>query len=142
MHYRRTIPIEFNHCDPAGIVFYARYFEMTNSVCENFFADLVGRSYARIMAEGDGLPTVRLEAEFRAPSRLGDRLDFALQVTGIGRSSLDVTITAGAEGGGEDRLTVRKRLVWIGPDKRSAPWPDAIRARIEPMLSPAAGGAG
>ena len=46
MSYRRTIPVEFNHCDPAGIVFYARYFEMTNSVCENFFAEVVRRSYA------------------------------------------------------------------------------------------------
>ncbi|MFD1807906.1 hypothetical protein ACFSHQ_06310 [Gemmobacter lanyuensis] len=36
MIYRRPIQIEFNHCDPAGIVFYPRYFEMTNSVIENF----------------------------------------------------------------------------------------------------------
>ena len=42
MTYTRHIRIEFNHCDPAGIVFYPRYFEMTNSVVENFFADVVG----------------------------------------------------------------------------------------------------
>ena len=41
MLYHRLYPIEFNHCDPAGIVFYPRYFEMTNSVVENFFADEV-----------------------------------------------------------------------------------------------------
>ena len=28
MLYHRLYPIEFNHCDPAGIVFYPRYFEM------------------------------------------------------------------------------------------------------------------
>ncbi len=79
MTYRRTIPVEFNHCDPAGIVFYPRYFEMTNSVVENFFAEVVGRSYARIsMQDRNGVPTVRLEATFRRPSRLGDRLAFML----------------------------------------------------------------
>jgi 4-hydroxybenzoyl-CoA thioesterase len=31
MLYHRLYPIEFNHCDPAGIVFYPRYFEMTMS---------------------------------------------------------------------------------------------------------------
>ena len=46
MTYTRTVPIEFNHCDPAGIVFYPRYFEMTNSVVENFFPDEVGHSFA------------------------------------------------------------------------------------------------
>ena len=25
MSYRRTIPVEFNHCDPAGIVYFPRY---------------------------------------------------------------------------------------------------------------------
>ena len=53
MSYTRLIQIEFNHCDPAGIVFYPRYFEMTNSVVENFFADVVGRSFAQ-MHSGQG----------------------------------------------------------------------------------------
>ena len=78
MSYTRSIPVEFNHCDPAGIVFYPRYFEMTNSVVENFFADEGGHSFARMMAEGQGVPTARLETTFHAPSRLGDRLDFTL----------------------------------------------------------------
>lgn len=129
MPYVRTIQIEFNHCDPAGIVFYARYFEMTNSVCENFFADVVGWPYARIIAEGNGIPTVRLASSFRAPSRLGDRVDFALRVTALGRSSVDVAITASC--GGETRVDVEKRLVWLGTDHRAAPWPDEIRSALE-----------
>lgn len=48
--YERLIQIEFNHCDPAGIVFYPRYFEMVNSVIENFFAD-VGRALIRCHAQ-------------------------------------------------------------------------------------------
>ena len=29
----------FRHCDPAGIVFFPRYFEMINDCVEYFFAD-------------------------------------------------------------------------------------------------------
>lgn len=128
MTYTRTIPIEFNWCDPAGIVFYARYFEMTNSVCETFFADRIGRSYARIIADGDGIPTGRISATFRAPSRLGDRLEVTLAVKRVGRASLDLTLTAMCAR--ELRAEFAKTLIWIGPDKRAAPWPDDIRARL------------
>ena len=129
MAYDKTIPIEFNHCDPAGIVFYPRYFEMTNSVCENFFADVVGRSYARMVADGNGIPTVRLDATFRAPSRLGERVLFRLTVTNVGRSSVDCRITATCAD--EPRIEVTKRLVWTGRDHRPAPWPDDMRAALQ-----------
>ena len=61
MSYARTIRVEFNHCDPAGIVFYPRYFEMTNSVCENFFREVVGYSYHAMMVDGIGVPMARIE---------------------------------------------------------------------------------
>ena len=74
MPYTRPFAIEFGHCDPAGIVFYPRYVEMVNHMAENFFADVIGHPYARVIGDGNGCPTVRLEVDFRAPSRLGERL--------------------------------------------------------------------
>jgi 4-hydroxybenzoyl-CoA thioesterase len=133
MSYHRTIPVEFNHCDPAGIVFYPRYFEMTNSVTENFFADVVGRSYARMtMHDGNGVPAARIEADFRAPSRLGDRLDFTLDVTGLGRSS--VTLAIAARNAGALRIEARLILVWVTPEGQPAPWPDDMRARMQAFM--------
>jgi 4-hydroxybenzoyl-CoA thioesterase len=132
MSYTRRIQVEFNHCDPAGIVFYPRYFEMTNSVMENFFADDIGYSYARMMAEGRGVPTARIEANFRAPSRLGDRLDVTLDVTRLGRSSFNATITGRCAD--ELRLTVDLTLVWVDGG-RSQPWPEAIRTRLAAHLT-------
>ena len=35
MTYERLIQIEFNHCDPAGIVFYPRFFEMYRAAIKN-----------------------------------------------------------------------------------------------------------
>jgi 4-hydroxybenzoyl-CoA thioesterase len=134
MTYRRAIPVEFNHCDPAGIVFYPRYFEMVNSVIENFFAERAGRSFAEMtLRDRNGVPTVRIDATFRAPSRLGETLDFTLDVTRLGSSSVAFHITArGADGA--VRLESAMTLVWVGPDGRAAPWPADMRARLAAEL--------
>jgi 4-hydroxybenzoyl-CoA thioesterase len=129
MMYERIIQIEFNHCDPAGIVFYPRYFEMVNSVIENFFADVVGRSFASMHFGADnGVPTVAMEAMFQKPSRLGDKVRFTLRVEKVGGSS----VTMWLEGYGPDglRLRVGMTLAWIAGMK-AAPWPAEMRAALE-----------
>ena len=127
--YERLIQIEFNHCDPAGIVFYPRYFEMVNSVIENFFADVVGRSFAAMHNEGgtNGVPAVAMEAMFQRPSRLGDKVRFTLRVGRIGGSSAKMWV----EGHGPDglRLRVGMVLAWIDGMK-AAPWPAEMRAAL------------
>lgn len=133
MSYSRTIQIEFNHCDPAGIVFYPRYFEMTNSVVENFFADEVGKSFAQMHLEGmqNGVPTVHIDADFMAPSRLGDKVLFTLIVRKLGGSSVAVEITGRL--GDQLRLRANLTLVWTDTMK-AARWPDAMRARLAAHL--------
>ncbi len=130
MTYERLTQIEFNHCDPAGIVFYPRYFEMVNSVVENFFADVVGRSFAQMHNHGaaNGVPAVAIEAAFQRPSRLGDKVRFTLKVEKIGGSSARVCV----EGFGPDgpRLQVRMTVAWIDGMK-AAPWPAEMRAALE-----------
>lgn len=137
MSYTKTIQIEFNHCDPAGIVFYPRYFEMTNSVVENFFADEIGRSFAQMHNDGkkNGVPTVHIEADFVAPSRLGDKVDFTLVVRKLGGSSVAVEITGRM--GDEVRMRARITLVWID-NMKAARWPEAMRARLAAHLEEAA----
>lgn len=128
MIYHRDIRIEFNHCDPAGIVFYPRYFEMTNSVCENFFREVAGHSYAAMMEAREGVPTARAEVSFHAPSRLGEVLDWRLAVTRLGSTSIGFRIEA--HGAGQHRITADMTLVFVGPDLRPQPWPQAVRDRI------------
>jgi 4-hydroxybenzoyl-CoA thioesterase len=136
MSYARSIRVEFNHCDPAGIVFYPRYFEMTNSVMENFFREVVGYSYHSMMADGIGVPTARIETDFRAPSRLGDVLDWRMGVEAVGGSS--ATFRLEGRCGAEMRLVVRLVLVWMSPAGRPARWPEPIRAVLETHLEEAA----
>lgn len=130
MLWTRAIRIGFNHCDPAGIVFYPRYFEIMNQAVETFFREVAEYPFERMVAGGNGVPTARVEVDFRVPSRLGEVLDWVLEVTRVGRSS--VTFAVSAVGGGVERLEATLTLVWIGEGGRAAPWPEEIRARITP----------
>lgn len=132
MIYRRHIQIEFNHCDPAGIVFYPRYFEMTNSVAENFFREVAGQSYAAMMRELQGVPTARLEADFHAPSRLGEVLEWRMHLTRLGRSSMDFGLQAWC--GDQHRVSVRLVLVFVEGLGAPKPWPDPVRAAITAFM--------
>jgi len=132
MIYSRRIRVEFNHCDPAGIVFYPRYFEMTNSVAENFFRDVVQMPYEAMMEHREGVPTARLEVTFHAPSRLGEVIDWHLTVKRLGGSALVLDLAAqGPEG---RRISAVLTLVYVNAKGRPQPWPDAIRHRISSFM--------
>ncbi|MFV0302700.1 MAG: acyl-CoA thioesterase [Paracoccus sp. (in: a-proteobacteria)] len=125
MAYTRVIPVEFCHCDPAGIVFYPRFVEMAQHVVENFFTDVLNVPFARMVADGEGVPAARLEFDFRRPSRLGERVEWTLLVEKIGRTSIRFLIRA------EDRIEARITVVWTGRDVRPAPVPANIRPLLE-----------
>lgn len=81
----------FHHCDPAGIVFYPQYLLLINEVLQDWFETGLNVGYAGLFAERRiGIPTVRLECDFLAPSRLGDALDITLSVERIGKSSFEL----------------------------------------------------
>lgn len=118
--------VRFEHCDPAGIVFYPRYFEMINAVVEDWFSDEVGSSFSEQMLSGIGVPTVSLETQFHAPSRLGEKLTFRLIPQAVGRTSLTLEITATCDV--QRRLTAQLTLVLIDlTTGRPQPWPDVMR---------------
>jgi len=122
--------IEFQHCDPAGIVFYPRYFEMVNSVIEQFFREHVGYGFGAMHFQARrGVPTARISAEFHAPSRLEDVVDFTVNVPRVGNSSVDFLLQGTC--GGQARLTVRSTIVHIDSETgKSTPWTAPIRAKL------------
>jgi 4-hydroxybenzoyl-CoA thioesterase len=123
--------IRFQHCDPAGLVFYPRYFVMINQVTEDWFADM-GVDFRDLhLNQKVGVPAVRTECDFLAPSRMGDLLTFELSVTDLGRSSINLEIVARSDA--QDRLRARLVLAYValGDPVRSAPIPDALRATME-----------
>ena len=130
MTWETTRLVEFQHCDPAGIVFYPRYFEMINSVIEEFFRDALGYSFAPMhFTDRRGVPTVSITVEFHAPSRLEDLLTFALTPTRVGRSSHNLEINVRCND--RPRLDIRSTLVRTDLDSgKSDAWPEAIAKKL------------
>jgi 4-hydroxybenzoyl-CoA thioesterase len=126
-------PVMFQHCDPAGIVFYPRYFEMINVTVERWFAEAHDLSFARMHERNRAaVPLASITAAFHAPSRLGDILTWRLTPRRLGGSSLDVEITAKRVD--EQRVTARATLVHVGmTDKRPMRWPAEFRERVTHM---------
>lgn len=127
--------VEFNHCDPAGIVFYPRYFEMISAVVERFFADGLGYSWASMgLLEGNGTPMGDISVRFHNPSRLEEWLTFDLTVKRLGRSSATLIVRCSCED--EPRFTCKATLVHANIKKgRSESWPDTVRRRMESYLT-------
>jgi len=97
--FKTSVLIRFSHCDPAGIVFYPRYFEMINNVVEDWMAEALDWSFSFLIFDrNEGFPTVSVECEFMSPSRIGDVLDFELTVLKLGKSSCTVSVSASKDG--------------------------------------------
>jgi 4-hydroxybenzoyl-CoA thioesterase len=126
--YLREEKVLFKHCDPAGIVFFPRYFEMINDCVEHFFAEALDWPFEELLRT-EGIPTAAISTRFRAPSRHGDRLELALEVTRVGRSSFCYKMDARCAG--EARFEAEATIVHVDATGRPSPWPEAIRAKLE-----------
>ena len=127
MHFTLHQDVLFRHCDPAGIVFYPRYFEMINDTVEAFFNDLIGWPFNEMHRNG-GVPTASFKVDFTKPSHHGDQLDLNLTIKRIGGSSMALQIIAVA--GEETRFVADQVLVNVNETGRPTRWPDNVRKEI------------
>jgi 4-hydroxybenzoyl-CoA thioesterase len=117
----------FKHCDPAGIVFFPRYFEMLNDCMEAFFATELDWPWEALHGRG-AVPTAQIETRFTAASKHGDYLILRLFILSVGRSSMSYRMTASC--GDSLRFDTKATLVNVDADGRPAPWPNAIRVKL------------
>lgn len=129
--YETELDVGFQHCDPAGIVFYPRYFEMINTTVERWCAEALDWPFARMhLVERVGVPMASINVDFRAPSRLGDRLIWRLEVMRVGGSSVELRVSA--RGDGEERLSATATLVFVDmAAMRPTRWPQWFRDKVE-----------
>lgn len=137
MSFETHAQVRFADVDPAGIVFYPRYFEMLNAAVEDWFAKRLGLPFGVMHRERHmGVPTVSLTVTFLHPSELDDQLTITLSPREIGKSSCTIDVLFTAEG--RDRLKAEVVLVCMDlREKRSMPWPAAVRAHMESDMAPA-----
>jgi 4-hydroxybenzoyl-CoA thioesterase len=134
---RREFTIEWGHCDPAGIVFNARFFEFFDWSTWGLFERALGvKAHEWPQVYGVvGIPLVDSGARFISPARFGDLVEIASQVTAFRRSSFDLAHTLIVRG--TTAVEGRETRVWAGrdpadPDKiKSKPIPADLIARFQ-----------
>lgn len=131
MSFSLSQKVLFKHCDPAGIVFYPRYFEMINDAVEVFFDDVVGASF-ETMHSTHGVPTVQIASKFVTASRHGDVLDISVIPTRLGNASLDLAVTATCVG--QVRFISTLTLVYVRKDMSTERWPNEMRIILNSQL--------
>ncbi|MDA1356110.1 MAG: thioesterase family protein [Proteobacteria bacterium] len=128
--------VRFADTDPAGIVYFPRYFVMTNDLVEEWFAAALELPYRKFFEDGiRAVPLLNVAATFPAPSRLGDMLDFSLAVSRLGNKSFTVKIRAHC--GEQARLISDQSSAWTRRDSatlKAESIPPEVRTRMKQFL--------
>ena len=129
----RSVRIEWGDCDPAGIIFYPRYFEIFDASTALLFERSLGMTKFQMFKnlEFGGFPLVRTRARFLKPTRFGDDVTVESKIA-FGRSSFDVEHRLGLKG--EICVEASEKRVWVVRDAngrlKSHPVPEAVLAKF------------
>jgi 4-hydroxybenzoyl-CoA thioesterase len=127
--YTRKARIEWGDCDPAGIVFFPRYFAMFDSCTTGLFSQVLGMSKHQFLRHFQfaGYPMVDTRARFLKPTKFGDDVVIATKVAAFRRSSFDVQHRLSLDG--ELCVECSDTRVWV---ERHPDDPDKVRAKPIP----------
>jgi 4-hydroxybenzoyl-CoA thioesterase len=124
------LTIAWGQCDPAGIVFNPRFFEMFDANSWMLFEAVLGVKPQDLAATYGivGIALVDARANFLKPAKFGDSVEIVSRISEFRRSSFDVEhkITVG----GELAVEGMETRVWAA---RDAADPDKIKAIAIPQ---------
>ncbi|MCC6947140.1 MAG: acyl-CoA thioesterase [Bradyrhizobiaceae bacterium] len=130
---RRKVRIVWGDCDPQGIVYYPRYFEIFDQSTTELFELALGMTKYDFLKAYDfvGYPMVDTRAKFSIPNRFGDDIVVETAVTEFRRSSFDIHHRLLKDG----KLSVEgfETRIWVGRDPqdpskmKSAAIPQKVR---------------
>ena len=132
----RTVRIEWGDCDPAGIVFFPRYFALFDHSTTLLIERALGMRKAQFceLHGFAGYPVVDTRARFLLPTRFGDDVVIETSLAAIRRSSFELTHRLSRDGalaaeGFETRVwSVRDQTRPTG--LRAQPIPPEVVARL------------
>ena len=114
---RRQWTVEWGQCDPAGVVFNSRFFEVFDQSTWLLFEAALGVKPRELAKTFNiiGIPLVDARANFLKPAKFGDIVEITSQVAEFRRSSFEIEHRLSVDGelaveGGETR-------VWAARDK-------------------------
>jgi YbgC/YbaW family acyl-CoA thioester hydrolase len=90
--------VRFGETDPAGIVYFSRFYEYAHEAFEDML-EAGGFAIDRFFESEYGMPLVHSEANYKIPSKLGDLLRLDLEVDKIGNRSFRYSVGIHGEDG-------------------------------------------
>ncbi len=118
--------IGFSEVDAAGVVFFARAFELFHMAYEDFMATIGLDLHKMFLKKGTALPVVHAEADYKRSIQLGEIVTIGLNVQNIGTRSY----TLEYEIVGEDKTLRVKGItkhVYVDSNFKSATLPEEMK---------------
>ena len=140
---RRTVRIEWGDCDPAGIVFYPRYFAMFDHSTVLLIERALGMTKQALYTtyEFAGYPVLESRARFLAPTRFCDDVTIESTFTKVGRTSFSVQHRLMKDNA--VAVEASETRVWVVRDStrpggfRAQPLPAEVAAKFSAATAPA-----
>lgn len=135
--FRSRQLVRYAHCDPGGIVYFARFFNMFDAALEDWFSEGLNCPMGSDLVARRDLSTSSLAigSEFLRACRLGEQLDFDIWPTQLGRSSMRLALSGKA--GAEERLRASWTLCLVSREAwKAIAIPDDLRSRMERFVTP------
>jgi 1,4-dihydroxy-2-naphthoyl-CoA hydrolase len=127
MMFEFKTSIKMHHVDAAGVLFFARQFQLVHDAYEAFM-ESKGLSLSKILKTADfALPIVHAETDYKAPLFEGDRIVIKLKLKKIGETSFTLSHEIFKENG---QLAGTGETVHVSIDKKTGakiPLPPAAR---------------
>ena len=111
----REVRIDWGDCDPAGIIFYPRYFEIFDASTSALFERALGLTKIELLKTYNfsGFPLVRTRASFLQPTRYGDDVTVESMIT-FGHSSFEIEHRLSLKG--VTCVECQEKRVWVVRD--------------------------
>lgn len=132
----RTWTIEWGDCDPAGIVFYPRYFAAFDTSTSRLIEAATGERKSEVIRKNGivGWPMVDTGARFFQTASYGDAVEIATRITKVGTSSFALEHSLSKNG--VLCVEATEVRVWVGacgdgkPGIESRPMPEELAALL------------
>ena len=134
-----ALTVRFGDCDPAGIVYFPRFYDWFHQAMETWFDVALGQRYDQVL-KTHLFPAVHSEADFKQPVRMGAHVVVETVVGRMGGASLQFDYRVLGEGGvvhatGHTVVVVVAGSAGAQPDIKASRIPDHLRERIAVFMA-------
>lgn len=116
-HYEWNYRLRFQDADAAGILFYARLFDIFHDAYVCFLEELGRPLWKSIETSDTMIPLVHAEADYLSPLRFGDPIKVAIGVKRLGKKSFTLQYSVNRQEDG--RMAATGETVHVAVDREN-----------------------